>query len=127
MDRVPLFGLHRRGEPEIRLMEPPAPVLGAMRQYCGAAAVATGGRLLGVSCPRGNLAVFWDVVDDRYLGTVAVADGCGITASSTADGFLIASGLGGIVDWSPQAPQGSPLPGTLIAESHWDNHLTSLG
>lgn len=126
-DKVPLFGLHRFGEATLRLLEPPPRVLGAMRQYCGAAAVAAGGRVVGVSCPRGNMAVFWDLAGGGFIGAVPVADGCGIAPGAHAEDFLIASGLGGVIAWSPSAPRGAALPGGLIADSRWDNHLIRLG
>jgi len=126
-DKVPLFGLHRFGEADLRLLEPPPRVLGAMRQYCGAAAVAAGGRVVGVSCPRGNMAVFWDVAGGGFMGAVTVPDGCGIAPGPGAEDFLIASGLGGVVAWSPSMPQGAAVSGGLIADSQWDNHLIRLG
>ena len=56
-DRVPLVGLHDGGA--LRLLDAPrhraahAPVRGSI-------AFDQGGRLLAVSCPRGNLITFWD-------------------------------------------------------------------
>jgi hypothetical protein len=57
-DRVPLVGLHDGGA--IRLLDAPAAIERRMRQYAGSVAFDRSGRMLAVSCPRGNLITFWD-------------------------------------------------------------------
>ena len=57
-DRVPLVGVHAGGD--IRLLDAPPAIERRMRHYAGSVAFDQSGRLLAVSCPRGNLITFWD-------------------------------------------------------------------
>src|SRR5690606_3759859 len=67
-DKVPLIGLHKRGEATMRLLDLPAETLRDLRHYCGSAAMDPSGTVLGVSSPRGGRIVYWDVNAGRYLG-----------------------------------------------------------
>ncbi len=122
-DLVPLVGLHG-GEERIALPETPQGILRRMRNYGGGAAIDRGGRLLAVSCPRGNLVAFWRLGEDRFLGRVEVPDGCGIGATENAGEFMITSGLGGACLYRPLTGQKTVLSPALPGAPLWDNHLT---
>jgi hypothetical protein len=126
-DRVPLVGMHRPGAPEIRLIGPPEAVARSMRHYCGSAAMDPSGRILGATSPRGGVAAFWDVREDRYLGSYAMADCCGIAPGASPGVFLISNGHGDVACYDARAARAGGSPGTLLAGARWDNHMLAVG
>ncbi len=119
-DRVPLVALCRPAEP-LLLLEAPAPVLAAMKHYCGDVCFDRAGRRFAVSAPRGNLVTLWDGMEGTFLHSVRLRDGCGL-APGTRDGeFLASSGEGEVFTLDRHTrralPTGFPQP------CHWDNHL----
>jgi len=125
-DTVPLVGFHGR-EGAIELAEAPAPVNRRMRNYCGSAAVDAGGRVLAVSAPRGNLVTFWSLAERRFLGHVAVEDGCGVAAAGGPHEFMISSGAGDVFRYDAATGRLSPVASAYTAAARWDNHLLRIG
>jgi hypothetical protein len=123
MQPVPLVGMHRLGAPAIEFLPIANDLLSALRGYCGSAAIDASGTVLGVTSPRGNLAVFWHLPSRSVIGTARVADGCGIAADSGA-GFLLGSGLDGMFRY--RSADGGPNRLPLPLAARWDNHLASL-
>lgn len=124
-DRVPLVATHVRGSP-LRLLDVPEEMLPAMRNYCGSATVDADGRLLAVSCPRGNLSVFFDLQQGSWLTAVGMPDGCGVAAEGSPGTFILSSGLGGAARFDLPSASRSSIPGSFVARSHWDNHLARI-
>lgn len=122
-DTVPLVALHRTGAPAFRFLDLPAQTLSAIRHYCGGAAVDASGTVLGVSCPKGNMFVFFALEDGRYIGKADVADGCGIAPAS--NGFVLASGVGGVFSWHP-GTGARPIVGRFLESGRWDNHAVRM-
>ena len=121
-DLVPLVGVHH-GAGDVVLLEGPAEAMRRMRGYCGSAAVDFSGTVLGVSAPRGGLAVFWHLASGRFLSTSEIVDGCGIAPGSAPARFVVTSGLGGafLVDARTGEKRGTAP--RLNPGNHWDNHL----
>jgi hypothetical protein len=116
-DRVPLVGLHDGGA--IRLVEPPAAIERRMRHYAGSIAFDRSGRLLAVSCPRGDLITFWDARAARLIDHVEVADGCGVAPADAPGAFMVTSGRG---DAHRVEPEGAVVAAGRTVTA-WDNHL----
>ncbi len=125
-DRLPLAAVWR-GREGLTLLDAGPAVTGRMRGYCGGAAVDPSGGLFGVSCPRGGVAVFWDLATARVIGTVDLPDGCGLAPGEAPGTFLLSSGRGGVVRVDPSAARATPLPASFVAEARWDNHLAAGG
>ncbi len=121
-DLLPLAAVWRRRAGLELLAAGPA-VTSRMRGYCGGAAVDAAGTLLGVSCPRGGLAVFWDLGTSRVIGTVDLPDGCGLAPADAPGAFLLTSGRGGVVRVELPDERVTPLPASFVAHARWDNHL----
>jgi hypothetical protein len=121
-DRLPLAAVWR-GQGGLTLLDAGPGITGRMRGYCGDAAVDPSGALFGVSCPRGGLAVFWDLATARVIGTVDLPDGCGLAPGEAPGTFLLSSGRGGVVRVDPSADRVAPLPASFVTEGRWDNHL----
>jgi hypothetical protein len=97
-----------------------------MRHYCGSAAMGPSGRILGATSPRGGVAAFWDVLEDRYLGSYAMADCCGIAPGETDGVFLISNGHGDVVRYDARTARAEAVPGIALAGARWDNHLLAV-
>lgn len=123
-DLVPLVALHAGGG-EIGLLTAPDRVLRRMRNYCGSAALDSGGEILGASCPRGGIVTFWQLRERRYLGAVELADGCGIAAAEASGAFLLTSGSGEVVLYRPAERSLEPIATGFGGRVQWDNHLTA--
>ena len=114
-DLLPLAAVWRRGAGPWGAHGGSGRHVGRMRGYCrGGAAVDLGRhRLLGVSCPRGDLASFWDLGTLRMIGTVDLPDGCGLAAADAPGAFLLTSGRGGAVRAEPARPAGGAPPASI--------------
>lgn len=123
--RPPLLALHRDRHAALSLVEFPDPILASLRNYCGSATTDTEGRTLAISSPRGGLTAFVDIPSGRLVGTTALADGCGLAASGRPGGFILSSGLGGVITCDAGGAA-QALPGEPLARSRWDNHLLAL-
>lgn len=124
--RPPLVALHRDRHAALTLLELPDPILASLRNYCGSAAVDAGGQTLAVSSPRGGLTAFVDIASGKSIGTTSLADGCGLAATGSPGGFILSSGLGGVIVCG-EASVNHALPGEALTRSRWDNHLLALG
>jgi hypothetical protein len=114
-----------RGRGSLTLLDAGPGVTSRMRGYCGGAAVDITGTRLGVSSPRGGLAVFWDLEASRVIGTVDMPDGCGLAPADAPGTFLLTSGRGGVVRVDPSSDQVMPLPAAFAARARWDNHVAA--
>lgn len=123
-DTVPLVALHSRGASELTFLHLPTAAQRGMRHYAGDIAFDATGRMLGVTSPPGSRAVFWDR-DDGFVAAARVADVCGISGYGDG-GFVLSSGLGGVVRWLPDLAATAPVAGPA-ARMRWDNHLIGLG
>jgi putative iron-regulated protein len=96
-----------------------------MRHYAGSLAFDRGGRLLAVSCPRGNLITFWDARTGDLIDHVEVIDGCGVAPVEAPGVFMVTSGRGDALSVDPSVANGRrswppgrpPRLGTII--SRW--------
>ena len=120
-DRVPLVGVHAGGA--IRLLDAPPAIERRMRHYAGSIAFDQSGRLLAVSCPRGNLITFWDAETGRLIDHVEVADGCGVAPADAPGAFVITGGRGDVVGSIPCWATGRRWRSPGRAGTAWDNHL----
>lgn len=120
----PIVALHRFGH-DIRLLELPTTVTKTVRNYCGSVAMAADGRTFAASCPQGSLVTVWETASGRFLGSVSVADGCGVAAGLGGNDLIMTSGRRGVWDWSP-AGGAQALAGAYVNERNWDNHAIRL-
>jgi hypothetical protein len=121
-ERPPLVAFHRRGG-ALELMDAPAPVQAAMRNYCGSAAADPSGGWFAVSAPRGNLVTFWGS-DGHFQGSTQVTDGCGVAPGDAPGTFFLSSGTGTLHRHDCMTGATARLPGPPDEAIAWDNHLT---
>jgi len=110
----------------------------AMRNYVGSVAVNAAGTVIAASSPVGGQVLFWEVGVSgqpsghaRFLQAFELPDVCGI-APWGAEGFLLSSGHGALVQYEPlgwaqtsrpSARSQTPPPVLPVA---WDNHLRRI-
>ena len=110
---------------QVMFLDLPHDVHRRMAGYIGSVAVDGAGTVICATAPRGGLAAFWSGDDGSYLGSVELADTCGVAGVGVAGEFLLTSGHGRrlLVHVAGGA--------VMVAEAHpadplqWDNHLSS--
>jgi hypothetical protein len=115
-DEPALLGFHRRGETPI-LVPAPGPTQAALKNYIGSVAADEGGTIIAASAPKGGLITYWDADSQRFLGTTALNDGCGVAPTRHRASFLLTSGDG----WLATGDPGGDLERQASSFS-WDNH-----
>jgi hypothetical protein len=124
-DRPPLLGLHEASG-EVTLLQAPDGVQRRFENYTGDACASASGRTVAVSGPRGGVLGFWSAPDRRWLCDVALPDGCALAPALSADGFVAASGEGGVIRIEPRAGTVEPFPTPFLRTGAWDNHMVLL-
>ncbi len=118
-DRVPLVCRYRAGK--LHLMTAPDRITAQMKNYCGSVAVDSSGQTACVTAPRGNLSTFWSVSDGKFISSAALVDGCGVSAATRGDGFVLSSGNGALVTANPSSMRRMSKSGA--SNPAWDNHI----
>jgi hypothetical protein len=126
VDRVPLVGMHRRGDAAMQLIGPPGKAGRRLRQYCGSASIDPSGSILGITSPRGGVVVFWDVTTDRFLGVHGLPDCCGIAPGDGPGRFLISNGHGVLQRFDARRMQATAADAAPLAGAQWDNHMLAV-
>ncbi len=119
----PLGFLHRPGG-AVRFLSPPQGGWARLRGYSGEAAVDRGAGLVALSAPRGNCIVLWDETG-AALETLAIHDGCGMSATAKAGEILVSSGSGELFSVSRDADR--PAPRGANGAFRFDNHMIRVG
>jgi hypothetical protein len=125
-DWRPMAGLLTR-EGAIAFLDLPLDELMRLRGYCGSAAVDRSGTIAAATSPHGGIAAFWHLPERRYLGSVELRDGCGITAAEEFGSFIFTSGAGTrvLAIASAQGVASRVLERPVNNLPQWDNHLTA--
>lgn len=124
----PLAAIKRLGEPLKYLHAPDTIWLGA-KDYMGSVAILeldaskTTISIAGMTSPRGNLAVFWDVTSGSFLGYHALHDVCGIAASPKNQSFVLTNSAGEMRFIDPISLQEHRHLRQKNYNVRWDNHL----
>ena len=118
----PLGFLHRPGSAP-RWLAAPEGGWARLRGYCGAAAVDRAAGLIAMSSPRGNCVGLWDQ-SGAALETLAIHDGCGLSATGITGEILVSSGSGELFTISRDALMPSPRGAT--GEFRFDNHMVRI-
>lgn len=128
-DDVPLLAAlpPRQGAWPERL-EPLAIALPAQRslkQYVGSVAVdATTARAVA-TCPRANVATFWDLAAGRCLAQQRFRDCCGVALDAAAQQFVVSNGSGKVLRFDSATFERQAQPAQML-DLQWDNHLTAV-
>lgn len=115
----PLVGLLHLGK-GIEMLSWPDSRECDFRSYVGSVAIS--GDCLAAASPRGSVLGFWSVSSGHWLGALAIADVCGVTATSERGGFWASSGHGGIVKIAADT-RGPRVEAQWRADAGFDNHL----
>jgi hypothetical protein len=118
----PLVGLLRLGK-GIELLSWPDPRECDFRSYVGSVAIS--GDYLAAASPRGSVLGFWSLSSGHWLGALAIADVCGVTAALERGGFWASSGHGGIVKIAADVT-GPHVQAQWQVDAGFDNHLLMI-
>lgn len=123
-DDVPLVGIL---EPDgsVRFLDMPSEIGARLQGYIGSVAADAGGRFLAASAPRGNCVLLWDGATGDCLGTVEIADGCGLSRTAAAGEFLLTGGTGVVERVACKGGLRSRrVESTTLMDGQWDNHVS---
>jgi hypothetical protein len=118
---VPLVAIDRGDG--LQPLTAPRTELERMAGYVGSVALDRRGEVLAASCPRGGCIAFWQV-DGRFLRTVEAPDGCAIGPAETPGRFIVATGVGAVLEIDSGSGVVVPLGDRMPVA--YDNHLTML-
>lgn len=123
-DVLPLAVVHRRGE-AARLLDDGRDYIGALGDYVGSVAVAPGSHVVGMTSPRGNLALFYDYEQNKLLGAQRLADVCGL-AGAAGGRFVLTASTGALATVEASAPGTLVGPLLRFPSARFDNHLLTV-
>lgn len=123
-DEVPLIATANMNSNAFTLLNLPPDIQRRLTQYCGSVTFDQSGQTLAVSSPRGDLIVYWDIVNNQYLGHHNYQDVCGLSATSHKHQFLITTGKGKRIFVNPITNDTLAL--ASMRQWKWDNHLHRL-
>lgn len=121
---IALGGVHKKGA-TLELFQQPAAVIAQLNDYMGSVAINGRSRLAGFTSPRGNLAAFWHLDTQEFVGYHALRDVCGIASSTDKNAFILSNSLGEMrvldaISLKEQREQ------RIENAAAWDNHLSAI-
>lgn len=111
------------GPDSYRLFELPDDLFGRSQGYCGDVSFNRTGTIVGGGFPRGGFFAFWDAESGRFLRSVEIADGCGVSKTQASGGFVVSSGSGILGSVEPHVPNVLGWDVILQTEAAFDNHM----
>jgi hypothetical protein len=117
----PLVGLLRHGRLELL----PMPDEANFRGYVGSIAIDAGGDFVAAASPRGGLIGVWSLGKGSWIGALAVADVCGLTAGQERGAFWASSGHGAVLKIMVQ-DSGPKVEAQWHTAAGFDNHLLAI-
>lgn len=116
-DTPPLAGFARPGDGLSLVGLDPEP-LASLANYVGSVATNADGSLVALASPKGNTILTLDTATAEPVGTLTLADGCGLAPSDC--GFLATNGRGDVMA-VPSGRDRRAAPKVL-----WDNHVLAM-
>jgi len=124
----------------LKILDIPLTQLSKMRGYCGSVCFDKSGHYLAVSAPRGDLIIFFDFINKRYVNSRQIPDGCGLASAGVAS-FEISNGRGSLYHHRISSPTSAEAllqrdarqinPQQAQAQRNntlsFDNHLSTNG
>lgn len=120
-ERRPLIGLLSPGG-DIGLLPMPDPQESDLQGYVGSVAFDRSGMFIAAASPRASLIGLWSVSPPAWIGSLAIADVCGLAAGAEDGSFWASSGHGGIYRIAASA-RGPRLSARWSVPAGFDNHL----
>jgi len=110
----------------IKLLPQPSAILRKLNDYLGSVAINNQYRTVGFTSPRGNVAVFWQMDEQRFIGYHALHDVCGLAVSPDQRYFVLSNSNGEIRQLDSKTLTEATHLRCKIPNAHWDNHLLSV-
>lgn len=119
---VPLAGVHKPGH-ALDVIESPSSVILAMQDYAGSVVINDKTRTVGLTSPRGNIAVFWHLDTLQCMGYHQLHDVCGLGVSPDQSRFVLSNSFGQLRQLNAQNLKEDKSKRIHIPDMHWDNHM----
>lgn len=121
---VPLGAIQKPGQ-SLRYLSEPVGVLTAMNDYMGSVAINNRSRIAGFTSPRGDVAAFWYLDEERFAGYYRLNDVCGLTVSEDESHFILSNSFGSVRQLNAFTLEENRAKRQKFAGIAWDNHLIS--
>jgi len=92
------------------------------RGYVGSVAIDASGEFIAAASPRGSVAGVWSLRNRKWVGALAIADVCGITAGREPGEFWASSGHGAVLKIAARK-NGATIEAQWKTDAGFDNHL----
>lgn len=122
---IPLTGIHAPGKP-LELFNTPKTLLTGMNDYVGSVAINSESQIAGFTCPKGNVAAFWDMNSKSLVDYHRLHDVCGIAVTPDQQHFVLSSSTGEMRALNAKSLQEDRQQRIKIKGAHWDNHLMAI-
>ncbi len=121
-DIVPLGAIQKPGH-SLRLLKEPVGILSSMNDYMGSVAINNRSRIAGFTSPRGDVAAFWHLDDERFAGYYRLNDVCGLTVSEDESHFIVSNSFGSVRQLDAFSLQENKAKRQKFSGVAWDNHM----
>lgn len=110
---------------KLKLLSINKSILGRMNNYCGSIVMDRTGKIMAVSCPRGDLVTFWQTETGSMIDIVNIKDGCGLAPTHKPYNFLLSAGTGKRLIYNVKTK--TKLEILPSSDVQWDNHIQVSG
>jgi len=117
----PLVGVLDLGK-RLELLPMPDIQEANFRGYVGSVAIDHSGEFIAAASPRGSFVGVWSLRNRSWVGALAIADVCGITAGRDIGEFWASSGHGAVLKIAARK-NGASIEAQWKADAGFDNHL----
>jgi hypothetical protein len=117
----PLVGVLDLGK-RLELLPMPDIEEANFRGYVGSVAIDHSGEFIAAASPRGSVAGVWSLRNRSWVGALAIADVCGITAGREPGEFWASSGHGAVLKITARK-NGATIDAQWKTDAGFDNHL----
>lgn len=117
----PLVGVLDLGK-RLELLPMPDIQEANFRGYVGSVAIDSSGEFIAAASPRGSVAGVWSLRNRIWVGALAIADVCGITAGREPGEFWASSGHGAVLKIAVHK-NGPAIEAQWKTDAGFDNHL----
>lgn len=123
---APLAALLPAGGSSLKVLGEPETLLWHCNDYMGSTRINNLSGIAGFTSPRGDIALFWHIDDNRLAGFHRMHDVCGLSVSLDQRHFIVSNSSGHIRYLDAFSLQESTSLRQHWPHIRWDNHLHAI-
>lgn len=128
---LPLVASHQQNS-DIEYLDANEDIWASLNDYVGSIVVNDDSQTLGITSPRGDLALFWqyqtkgDRFSSNFKTHYPLRDVCGITLDKHKQHFILSNSFGSLRYLDTNTLKENKAKRIKFAHIHWDNHMIHL-